>query len=200
MQPLIEISLMRRTSLFLFILLFFFAIPAQVPAFDTSSADFQKFLSSFQHQCGAYGWKDLELKRFPWQYFRTTRQKRPLMFVTFGEAKSNCTLLLGAVHGDETPTLYLLLKLIHHLQTHPELYAGKCVVIAPLINPDGFFASPPPGATAPASSSTEISLRGTGIHKPYAFGKSRQKEANDTTPVKNREPRPKPYSKSATSG
>ena len=65
------------------------------------------------------------------------------MFVTFGEAKSNCTLLLGAVHGDETPTLYLLLKLIHHLQTHPELYAGKCVVIAPLINPDGFFASPP---------------------------------------------------------
>jgi len=99
-------------------------MPAQVLAFDTSSADFQKFLGALQQQCTDYGWKDVELKRFPWQYFRTTRQKRPITFVTFGETKGNCTLLLGAVHRDETPTVYLLLKLIQHLQDYPALYAG----------------------------------------------------------------------------
>ena len=134
---------MRRIVYLLFASLVFFALATRTDAFDTSSSDFQKFLGALQQQCSAYGWKDVEVKSVAWQYFRTTRQKRPLMFVTFGDTKGNCTLLLGAVHGDETPTVYLLLKLIHHLQGHPELHAGKCVIIAPLVNPDGFFASPP---------------------------------------------------------
>jgi protein MpaA len=134
---------MRRIPLLLFSSLFFFALSTRAHALDTASSDFQKFLDAFQQQCTGYGWKDVELKSIPWQYFRTTQQKRPLMFVTFGDIKGNCTLLLGAVHGDETPTVYLLLKLIHHLKDHPTFYTGKCIIIAPLVNPDGFFASPP---------------------------------------------------------
>jgi murein peptide amidase A len=139
----INIICMRRIPLILFPFFLFLALSTRTDAFAASSTDFQKFLSGFKQQCNNHGWKDVDVKSIPWQYFRTTRQKNPLMFVTFGETKGNCTLLLGAVHGDETPTVYLLLKLIHHLKDHPALYAGKCIIIAPLVNPDGFFASPP---------------------------------------------------------
>jgi protein MpaA len=51
--------------------------------------------------------------------------------------------LFGAVHGDEIPTTYVLFKLTDYLKEHPEAYRGMCVVVAPLVNPDGFLASPP---------------------------------------------------------
>jgi protein MpaA len=36
-----------------------------------------------------------------------------------------------------------MFKLAQHLREHPDIARNKCIVIAPLVNPDGFFAKSP---------------------------------------------------------
>jgi murein peptide amidase A len=114
----------------------------QALAGEASSKEMQDYLTALESKCAAYGWNDIDLTDIPWESHRVTRQKRPLMFATFGSG-SNCTLFLGGVHGDELPSIYLLLKLADTIRKNPELFKDECIIIAPLINPDGFFANPP---------------------------------------------------------
>ncbi|RPI76443.1 MAG: hypothetical protein EHM45_12895 [Desulfobacteraceae bacterium] len=90
-----------------------------------------------------YGWTDIRPEDIEWESHRTTPGKNPLMFAQFGNEGNECILFLGAVHGDEFPTVYLLFKLAFYLKENPTVFQNKCIVIAPLINPDGFFANPP---------------------------------------------------------
>lgn len=130
-------------SLFFSILCFLiFNLNQQTSAGDTSSKEMQNFISALEAKCADYGWNDINLREIPWEYHRTTHQKRPLMFVNFGSG-SNCTLFLGGVHGDELPSIYLLLKLADIINKNPELFENECIVIAPIVNPDGFLADPP---------------------------------------------------------
>jgi protein MpaA len=46
------------------------------------------------------------------------------------------------VHGDEITPLYLGIEIAHWPKEHPELLIDTYVVIAPLVNPDGFFEKP----------------------------------------------------------
>ena len=64
------------------------------------------------------------------------------MFTTFGEDSRQTVLFLGGVHGDESPSVYLSFRLALFLKKNPELIRQKKVVIAPLVNPDGFFSKP----------------------------------------------------------
>jgi len=117
-------------------------------ALDTATQAFRQFLDDFERQNLAYEWRDTGLRDVPWQYHRLSRQDRPLMFAHFGESEKDCTLLLGAVHGDELPTVLVLLRLTRHIQINPDFYRNQCIVVAPLVNPDGFFAKPPQRANA----------------------------------------------------
>lgn len=110
---------------------------------DSTDEKFQKFLKTLKNRFAEYGWADLRPDEIPWEYHRTTRLKHPLMFSCFGDKTENCTLLLAAVHGDEVPTAYVLFKLAGYLKENPETYKDKCIIIAPLVNPDGFLATPP---------------------------------------------------------
>jgi len=68
---------------------------------------------------------------------------RPLIYYEFGpkDAK-NVTLVLSMVHGDEITPLYLGFQVaewaIHNLDRYP----NAKLVLAPLVNPDGFFGYP----------------------------------------------------------
>ncbi|MGV8059165.1 MAG: M14 family murein peptide amidase A [Smithellaceae bacterium] len=128
--------------LFLF-LLCGFIIFGQAFAFEPSQKELKNFLTILERQSKDYGWKDIKLEGIPWEYYRTTGQKNPLIFAVFGDYKRNCILFLGGVHGDELPTVYLLLKFANHIKDNPDFFKDKCIIIAPLINPDGFFAKPP---------------------------------------------------------
>jgi protein MpaA len=112
-------------------------------AADSSTKEFQGFLKELKKRFAEYGWTDLKPEGIEWEYHRTTHQKRPLSFAVFGSNLENCTLLLGTVHGDEIPTAYVLFKLAEHLKENPDIYKGRCIVLAPLVNPDGFLANPP---------------------------------------------------------
>jgi murein peptide amidase A len=115
-----------------------------LPSFASTAADraLKNFLGEIEKKSKAYGWTDIQPDKIPWQYHRTTILNNPLLFVQFGHAKSNCTLFLGGVHGDEPPTVYVLMKLANHINDNPLLFKDKCIIIAPLVNPDGFFARP----------------------------------------------------------
>jgi murein peptide amidase A len=79
----------------------------------------------------------------PWRIGGTSVEGRPLVFVEFGEASAtNTTLVFSAVHGDEITPLYLGIELAHWLVEHPEVHGKAHVVIAPMVNPDGFFHKP----------------------------------------------------------
>ena len=67
----------------------------------------------------------------------------PLIFTPFGNSTGNCILFFGSVHGDELPTAYLMFKLVHYVKDNPAMFKDKCIVIAPLLNPDGFLAASP---------------------------------------------------------
>ena len=117
--------------------------PTQAPAREASQKGIQKFLDALEERCAEYGWTDIKPHKIQWEYYRTTQLKSPLLFTQFGSAKNDCVLFLGNVHGDELPTLCVLLKFAHYLKEHPDLFKDKCIIIAPLVNPDGFFSKPP---------------------------------------------------------
>ncbi|PKN76272.1 MAG: hypothetical protein CVU52_05520, partial [Deltaproteobacteria bacterium HGW-Deltaproteobacteria-10] len=81
-------------------LLCFLVFTGQAFALEPSRAELKDFLTILERQCKEYGWKDIKLEGIPWEYYRTTGHKKPLIFAVFGGYKSNCILFLGGVHGD----------------------------------------------------------------------------------------------------
>ncbi|KAB8030981.1 M14 family zinc carboxypeptidase [Fluviispira multicolorata] len=57
--------------------------------------------------------------------------------------RHNVTLILGGVHPDELTPVHLAFQLAEALHKNPNLYKNSRVIIAPLVNPDGFFSNPP---------------------------------------------------------
>jgi protein MpaA len=134
-----------QARLVCFALVFFLLIPAPAPAAGRNDVprDVDKFLASLEGKCGKLGWTDLGLRGIQWERHRVTRGRNPLVFCRFGGAKGDCVLFLGGVHGDELPSVYLLLRLAGYLRDNPALFRDKCIVIAPLVNPDGFLCRTP---------------------------------------------------------
>lgn len=66
-----------------------------------------------------------------------SRQGRPLYAYTFGGGGPT-TLFVGAIHGSEPSSQYILEDWINELETNPgRIPAGARVVVAPSANPDG---------------------------------------------------------------
>lgn len=78
-----------------------------------------------------------------WRMGGASVEGRPLVFAEFGNVNSpNVTLVISAVHGDEVTPLYLAIQLAHWLKERKENLSNVHVVLAPLVNPDGFFRNP----------------------------------------------------------
>jgi len=127
----------------LFCLLVFLALPSPVSTDDQPSKELKKVLNDLNRQNVLLGWKDIEPGTVAWEYHRITRSKHPLIFARFGKPSGDCILFLGGVHGDELPSVYLMFKLAQYLREHPDSVKEKCIVIAPLVNPDGFLRQTP---------------------------------------------------------
>ncbi|MBC7690428.1 MAG: hypothetical protein H7222_01555 [Methylotenera sp.] len=78
-----------------------------------------------------------------WSVHGSSVQGRPLVYTEFGDPQSkNVTLVFAMVHPDEITPLYMGIQLIRYLQGHPADLKDARVIIAPLVNPDGFFVNP----------------------------------------------------------
>ena len=90
-----------------------------------------------------YRWENDPCGELNWRATLRTVKNNPLLFITFG-AGSDATLILSAVHPDELTPIPMGFRLAKHLSDHPELVTSdQQVIVAPLVNPDGFFLDDP---------------------------------------------------------
>ena len=96
------------------------------------------------------GWKRSPCSSLPWTYDRVSEQGYPLIYwdysgLTWGRGEpppDESTLVLGGVHPDELTPINLAFRFAEALYKDAGLFAQHRVVVAPLVNPDGFFMFP----------------------------------------------------------
>ncbi|MGE3973885.1 MAG: M14 family zinc carboxypeptidase [Bdellovibrionales bacterium] len=75
-----------------------------------------------------------------WQSHGTSVQGYPMIYYSCGDTKaSNKSLILANVHGDEVTPGYFGFRLVEWLKARPELCKDRFIVVAPMVNPDGFM-------------------------------------------------------------
>lgn len=74
-----------------------------------------------------------------WQAHLKSHDGSALLWSEFGSGE-NTTLVLGGVHPDEITPIPMVFRFANHLATNPHLVGSESrVIVAPLVNPDGFF-------------------------------------------------------------
>ena len=64
----------------------------------------------------------------------------PLIYWSCGDEKSgNRSLILSAVHGDEVTPVFFGFRLVEWLKANPQVCKDNFIVVAPIVNPDGFL-------------------------------------------------------------
>ena len=87
-----------------------------------------------------YRWDTSILTEQGWETRGHSVQGFPLLTYTCGDRKSNnVSLILSAVHGDEVGPVYFGFRMVEWLKANPQLCEKKFIVVAPFVNPDGFF-------------------------------------------------------------
>ena len=104
----------------------------------------RNFCTKINKEYKRYSWHDSPCGKVDWKADLHTAQGHPLIYSAFGEG-SNTTLILGGVHPDELTPIHLSFRLARYLSENPSIYKGKGlrIVIAPLVNPDGFLIKYP---------------------------------------------------------
>jgi protein MpaA len=79
---------------------------------------------------------------FPSQYHivGSSIQQRPIMCLVLGDG-SDVTLIMATIHGNEAAGTPLVRSLSWYLRQHPEMLAGRKVVLMAVANPDGMANS-----------------------------------------------------------
>ena len=92
----------------------------------------------------ALSWNRKPCGDVPWKQYGTTAQGNPLIYWAFGKGKQ-VTLVLSGVHPDEYTPVPMGFKLARYIRQNPKSFQTDTyrVVIAPLVNPDGFLRKRP---------------------------------------------------------
>jgi protein MpaA len=94
-------------------------------------------------QFSRYPWEREACGSIPWRAELISKGGRPLIYTVFGSGEET-TLLLGGVHPDELTPIPIAFRFARYLQEHPEVLGpNNRVILAPLVNPDGFFKKQP---------------------------------------------------------
>lgn len=86
-----------------------------------------------------YKWDKSLFVKEGWLQQGTSVNDLPLIYWTCGNSAENVSLILSTVHGDEVTPVYFGFRLVEWVKARPELCKNRTVVIAPLVNPDGFL-------------------------------------------------------------
>ena len=88
-------------------------------------------------------WGHNPCRDLKWKFDTVSVHGRPLMYYSFGpEDSKNVTLVLSMVHGDEITPLYLGFQMVEWAIENMKQYPKARLIVAPLVNPDGFFEVP----------------------------------------------------------
>lgn len=91
-----------------------------------------------------FRWKDLKIcDAVTFTEKGKSVEGRPLWYAEFGRKDAtNRTLILSMVHPDEVTPFYLGFMLAEYLKGREKNWQDLYVVVAPLVNPDGWFKDP----------------------------------------------------------
>lgn len=99
----------------------------------------KSFCDRVTAQFRKYQWPDDACGKVLWKTDLVTKAGAPLIYAEFGSGEET-TLLLGGVHPDELTPIPIAFRAARHLAENPGgLNEGVRVIIAPLVNPDGFL-------------------------------------------------------------
>lgn len=91
-----------------------------------------------------FSWREAPCGAVPWHAQLRSSTGNPLIYAVFGAGK-HTTLILGGVHPDEITPIHLSFEFARYLHKNPAIYQGKGlqIIVAPLVNPDGFLKAKP---------------------------------------------------------
>ena len=96
-----------------------------------------------QNSIKGFRWRIDACKGLDWKVGGRSVEGRPLVYAEFGKADAtNVTLIFTAVHGDEITPVYLGIQVAHWVKDHEAELGNAKVIVAPLVNPDGFLHKP----------------------------------------------------------
>jgi protein MpaA len=99
----------------------------------------QKFMAELRGANKKSKWSETIYPDSGWRMHTTSVEGRPLIYFVCGERNQNTTLMFSAVHGDEVTPIYFGMRLVSWVKGEPDLCRDYRIVIAPLINPDGYL-------------------------------------------------------------
>jgi len=111
---------------------------------DIKEKTINAFCHRVQQKFKDYSWKEKPCGEISWKVKFKSTNEHPLIYAEFGTGK-NATLFLGGVHPDELTPIHLAFKFARHLQNNKKIYQKRDIkiIIAPLVNPDGFVRNKP---------------------------------------------------------
>ena len=102
------------------------------------------FCDRINDKFAKFRWSKILCNYATWQWDQkyTTPQGRPLLYQVFNEQNTGATtLVMCGVHGNESSSIYQCLYLTREiLFDDPKSFSDSKVVIAPIVNPDGFLS------------------------------------------------------------
>lgn len=106
----------------------------------TKTVSVGEMMAEIRNRVKRWNWDNSIFSHVEWKQQGTTVYGRPLVYWTCGESKNqNSTLVLSNVHGDEVTPVYFGFRLIEWIKARPEMCKDSFVIIAPMVNPDGFL-------------------------------------------------------------
>lgn len=103
-------------------------------------------------------WKIEPCNGVDWKSLGNSVNGTPLIYAEFGNINApNTTLVLTMIHGDEITPLYLGIQIAHWIRENLSTLGNTHIVIAPLVNPDGFLSQP----------RTRVNARGVDVNRNF---------------------------------
>ncbi len=110
---------------------------------DQIEADVPSLCSGLDKAFLKRNWGNSPCRKIEWKVHSSSVAGRPLMYAEFGPKNAeNTTLVFSMVHGDEITPLYLGFALARWAETNMKSFPDTRLILAPLVNPDGFFGYP----------------------------------------------------------
>ena len=110
---------------------------------SATSETVKAWCSDAERAISQFKWKIDPCKGIDWKVGGKSVRGRPLVYAEFGDLRAeNVTLIFSMVHGDEITPFYVGIQLAQWLKAHAASLGNTRVVIAPLVNPDGFYSQP----------------------------------------------------------
>ena len=112
---------------------------------ETSKVKTKKqFCNEVNDKFKKFGWNKILCKAERWEIYDYSANGNPLLYQEFGfenpDSEGPVNLVFCGVHGDEPSAIYQCFHLVRDiLFDNPQSAENFKVVIAPMLNPDGFF-------------------------------------------------------------